>query len=115
MKEMFNTAYFGKAYKTRNGKKAIYVRDTNMHRVFVHELVLEDGNILCSKYGKVQVTDCDWDVVSEWSKPPIDEMELTELAFNEWYHNDNNTIDSFQDGFVAGYRRATKDLININK
>lgn len=81
MKSMFENAYFGKPYKTRNESKAIFLRTfvCNGYNYYVStgELeysVREDGKVDKNLYPYAE------DIVSEW-----------------------------QEGFKAGYRKALEE------
>lgn len=77
MKNMFKNAYFGKPYKTRDGEKAIYLRED-----FKHHLYLENGGIIdCNRdgtfesvIGRIEKLD----IVSEWQEELTDD-ELAKL------------------------------------
>lgn len=65
MKNIFKDACFGKAYKTRDGKKAILIRPKTYH-VILEDLteysVMKDGlayDFMATSY----------DIVSEWEEP----------------------------------------------
>lgn len=71
---IFENAYFGKAYKTRDGRKAVYIQEDccivegNMD-TFSY---FDDGH--CSMFSE----ECDIDIVSEWQEP-INEEKLDEV------------------------------------
>lgn len=70
MNNIFKNAYFGKAYKTRNGRKAIYLgeisRDIsdNPNRLALSEIydvyVMDNGRAS-------SLNECEDDIISEWA------------------------------------------------
>lgn len=65
---IFENAYFGKAYKTRDGRKAVYLKCSEE----IHRLILEDSSIIWSKndgktYNGILESSC-YDIVSEWQE-----------------------------------------------
>lgn len=120
MNNIFENAYFGKPYKTRDRRKAVYcnyemiygVVPNSEHSITKHLLlinnlqfvnVFEDGST-------VKGEEYSNDIVSEWQKE-IDEEELDKLAEEEthekyYYTLDEKGIKDFQIGFKAGYRKA---------
>lgn len=112
MNNIFENAHFGKTYRTRDGRKAIYFCQTEIDKW--HELIVEgetvslpyrDNGLLVGQYPK----DPEWpeDIVSEWIEP-IDEKELSELA---WKCAESMDIPCRYEvpvieGFKAGYRKA---------
>ena len=110
MKNIFENACFGKAYKTRNGKKAIYLFSSgcgvyciteefhNTIRYFNFDGIPYDFE--CSRYRGE-------DIVSEWQEP-IDEEKLSELA---WKYTESMDIpcryeETAVESFKAGYKKA---------
>lgn len=81
MKNIFKSAYFGKLYKTRDGRKALFIRK-NTDKHFPYDILIE-GNLGCIMYdetGKyVGEGPHAYDIVSEWYEE-INEKELDELA-----------------------------------
>lgn len=68
MENIFENAYFGKAYKTRDGRKAIYIYKEKISP-FKHALSL--GGVMNAMYEDDGSYDCsvhDADIVSEWQK-----------------------------------------------
>lgn len=77
MNNIFENAYFGKSYKTRDGRKAIYWKYEPLERwhILIMEnslltAVLSDGK-MCSQIN------CGRDIVSEWQE------EINVEAFKE--------------------------------
>lgn len=120
MKNIFENAYFGKAYKTRDGRKAIYIKEcffcstdvllsyegsSALHRV------TENG-----QYWATPNSNSPDDIVSEWHEE-INEEELDNLA-EEYFLNTYNkgitdpNLDIINEkkyavaDFKAGYRKA---------
>lgn len=110
-KNIFENAYFGKPYKTRDGKRALFIEQNN-DKHFPYSILIE-GKLGCIMYddtGKY-TNDCpDLDIVSEW-KEEVNEEELDELALKENPNSEHSgdTYESglfygFDDGFKAGVR-----------
>lgn len=125
MEKIFENAYFGKAYKTRDGRKAVYWRKFD----FGHRLI--DEKLHCSLFahddGRVQAgVDNNADIVSEWQEE-ISEEELDKLAKeysdrelkefeNDSYWGtcaDKVVCSAREEGtyiaFKAGYRKAMEE------
>lgn len=110
MENIFKNAYFGKAYKTRDGKKAIYWK----HGV-EHHLLIETGYMLCKDDGlSFNINKPNLDIVSEW-QDVIDDNNLNEIAYEELGVSKEDmeefdaclwTSDDYIDAFKAGYRKA---------
>lgn len=116
MKNIFENAYFGKAYRTRDGRKALFSTDDE-----VGVYVYLEGYRMPIPYhydGEPKETGIpspNVRIISEWQEP-IDEEELDKLALE--YVGDNHgytytDIDdlpdhlvSEYDTFKAGYRKA---------
>lgn len=113
---IFENAYFGKPYKTRDGRKAIFIQpygywvaiqdEINTHSYF------EDGHILLD--GKEHPLD----IISEWEEE-ISEEELNKLAERDVSKRLKNaklmvyitprgvfTCPDLTDIYKAGYREA---------
>ena len=121
---IFKNAYFGKAYKTRDGRKAIYISRESVYP-FRHALSL--GGVSYAIYkdnGKydmlVQLDNYQADIVSEWQEE-IDKEHLDDLAYDyneERQHNywweDNYTVcaceaSEVRKAFEAGYKAAMNE------
>ena len=119
---MFKNAYFGKAYKTRDGRKAIYISQESVYP-FRHALSL--GGVSYAMYndnGKydmlVQLDNYQADIVSEWQEEEIDEEHLDNLAYdyneerqhNYWWEDDYTVCvceaSEVRKAFEAGYKAA---------
>lgn len=71
MKNMFENSYFGKPYRTRNGRKAIYIKKV-FGIIYHHQLVLDDGDIeVYHNFGKRFYGDNGLDIVSEWQEEKL--------------------------------------------
>lgn len=88
MNNIFENAYFGKAYKTRSGKKAILLQPKTYH-VILEDLteysVMKDG----LAYDDMTTS---YDIVSEWQEE-IDEEELDGIA---WCKAREEYIDDYR-------------------
>lgn len=111
MKKIFEDAYFGKVYKTRDGRKAIYVGG--------YRCVIEtDTNHLFRfrSNGMYEGWSTSLDIVSEWQEP-IDEEELGELAeefANKYSIPHTQQSSDLQCGFKAGYINGATDQRKID-
>ena len=110
MKNIFENAYFGKAYKTRSGRKAIYLFGSGGGAYCVTE---EFKNTI--RYFALDGVPYDFefsryrgeDIVCEWQEP-IDEVKLSELA---WKYTESLDIpcryeETAVESFKAGYKKA---------
>lgn len=121
-KNIFENAYFGKPYKTRDGRKAIFkffIPNSNMVRVSIMEYtnnewdynLFIDGTSTDKELADIHK---DWDIISEWQEP-IDEEKLNELAEEKNPHDicgSNYEVGKyfgFIDGFEAGYKQGWED------
>lgn len=129
MNKIFENAYFGKPYKTRDGRKVLYHSYNNIYPdnpyQSHHNLILEkkDGIrdtvwIWCNDYGHVEEhVEGEWlyetnsDIVSEW-KEPINDDELDKMAeaYAEEFELPADVKyackKDFKAGFKVCYRRA---------
>lgn len=115
MNNIFENAYFGKAYKTRDGRKMIYLIPCPGGEM--HKLLDEDINIehlhKNGQYAKLYPLPCD--IVSEWQEP-VDEEELNKLALKEYAEwalplkEDEYILDEHTkmqiEAFKVGYRKS---------
>lgn len=121
MKNIFKDAFFGKAYKTRDGRKVIYCGTFENDSLFNTKVVINTDVDQTSDYidfrwytqeGKSSIADSPDDIVSEWEES-IDEGKLGELAY-DICHNKIKGEQGFVDddiyvlerGFKAGYNKA---------
>ena len=101
---LFSGAHFGKPYKTRNEKKAIYQSGDDQF----HHLFLPSCDIIVDNYGYLNCKEIPsgLDIISEWT---IDEEKLDKLSFAytidfeecEVFHPD---MKDLRDAFKAGFR-----------
>lgn len=103
--KMFENAYFGKAYKTRDGRKALYIQYDNV--MDKHCFLPEDDRFTyCFDDGMVSESETCVDIISEWQEE-VNEEELHMLALEF-----ANNVDILHPGcaafcgFKAGYRKA---------
>lgn len=112
MNNIFENAYFGKTYKTRDGRKAIYVGGCRC-------VIENDTNSLFRfrSNGMSEGWATGVDIVAEWDEE-IDERALDKLAelespfcFEEEDFTERNKFyqPAFVKGFKAGYRKAKKE------
>lgn len=122
MKNIFKNAYFGKPYKTRDGRKAVYSHciDNKIYLMYPHYYINNYSTYVNYEYvdKKGYSYDnqhlSDDDIISEWTEE-VDENELNKLA-TEALENINptkalNKIEAFDWGFKDGYRKAYKTRI----
>lgn len=109
MNNIFKNAYFGKAYKTKGDKKAIYtITSCDSHWLAVQDTSFtweynDNGEL-------VSGIDNAMNIVSEWPEK-IDEESLDRKA-NEYVGN-NGGCEHYDDGveaYKAGYREAENDI-----
>lgn len=109
MKNIFENAYFGKAYRTRDGRKATYLRRNELSNHILSlgfkEVVIdwESGKELNGIPG-----DSPFDIISEWQEE-INEVEFNGLAKD--YIKDKRELQmriASYNGFIAGYRVGYK-------
>lgn len=107
MKNIFENAYFGKAYKTRDDRKAIYIeKDVDFAGSYLKIegrgglfYIGRDGHYLKDKESQ-------WDIISEWQEDRINEAEI-DKKFNEFISSDDfKSSESPYFYFMAGYRKA---------
>ena len=110
MNNIFENAYFGKAYKTRIGRKAIYIKNLSDY-TYHHQLVLDNGDIgVYDNFGK-PYGDNVLDIVSEWHEE-INEEKLDELASKIYPYDEDNIplqgiyMCNLRNIWKAGYRKA---------
>lgn len=106
MNNIFENAYFGKTYKTRDGRKAIYLR-MFIYNGFHYLLSIGDREFTVNEQGKVDknLYPCGVDIVSEWHEE-MNEEELNKLA-REYINNAKPLINGdCISCFKAGYRKA---------
>lgn len=111
---IFKNAYFGKAYKTRDGRKALYVGKAYGLGIYVYLLVIEGSDDLdeFAQDGSFNVgSEHPFDIISEWQEP-IDGEKLD--IFAKEYIKDKKEqsmrIASYN-GFRAGFRKAIEYLV----
>lgn len=113
MKNIFENAYFGKPYKTRDGRKVLFLYydyETNPHsyNCWVKGVGHINYNIIGKPYDYPNDSCTELDIISEWQEE-INEKELDKLA--EEYVEQIDFVDSTvkyvcKEDFKAGYRKA---------
>lgn len=105
MENIFKNAYFGKAYETRDGSKAVYIGDNTC---------LIEGcktGLIYSYNGRlVDFQEHGIDIVSEWHKE-INEEELGKIAIEEskklpLLDTKVGKAVAYSRGYKDGYRKA---------
>lgn len=132
---IFKDAHFGKAYKTRDERQAIY---SHKEEGGLHVLMYDNGevysvhsdgyyhNMQC--FTNLEDYTSPLDIISEW-QPTVDEQKLGEekldkLAKEEadlygmcfldsGVHTSRNREGGFQDGFKVGYRKAKESILKF--
>lgn len=107
-KNIFENAYFGKAYKMRNGNKAIFHRNNNRTWYLICEEIHD--RIPYNVDGTSRGDNC-FDIVSEWQEE-INEEELAKIAEESSktvYTAFMKLIGIWISGFKAGYRKAKEN------
>lgn len=126
MRNLFEGAYFGKAYKTKDNTRVIFVqqRYENDFSIYIPKCKysIETIHRYNSKgefyLGNGEHGHAALDIISEWQEP-IDEDKLEELAYeyiiDSTHQDDEEEIYiSLKDkdvikGFKAGYRKAKEE------
>lgn len=120
MKNIFENAYFGKQYKTRDGRKAIYA---HIAKNDYHLLLIQDEvtSRIYEQDGRAHYVDRELDIVSEWQEP-IDENELDKMAIddilkvlNSDYYDGRISFKMVKEIYKAGYRKAMEGTEKYNK
>lgn len=109
MNNIFENAYFGKSYKTRDGRKARYCgKQASMFELELDGIIIDyfsDGSFYTAGESPL-------DIVSKWQEE-INEEELDKLAKEATYiySIDDTPVDvkSLYIGFRAGYRKAKEN------
>ena len=74
MNNIFENAYFGKVYKTRDGRKALYINCSKKSNI--HQLIIENDFMSKRAYYKdghheYYKNNMKEDIVSEWQDPIV--------------------------------------------
>lgn len=122
-KNIFEGAYFGKPYKTRGEKKAIYINIENSafrkHKGKSHYLIIEDDPWCAQPYNvcgfiedETNFSNDPRDIISEWAEE-VDENELDRLAeeFCDIEYENPINVNKSQNGLELGY----SNLLNCYK
>lgn len=129
MESIFKDSYFGKPYRTRDKRKAIYhsydnIYPDNPYQTH-HNLILEEKDdvrdtiwIWCNDYGHCEehieggwLNETNSDIVSEWEED-INEGELDKLAkkYTDKYATPNTFQHTIMEGsYKNGYKQAWED------
>lgn len=134
---IFKNAYFGKPYKTRDGRKALYwryvIRDCGEFRHYLilpneaGELMSRVDEIIANKEGRnlnTPYTDISTDIVSEWQestdKEELDRLAIIEgaKAINHFVNREQSKFafewaDLVSDAFKAGYYKASEHFLSV--
>lgn len=110
MSSIFDNAYFGKPYRTRDGRKAIYHSYDNIYPdnsyQHHHNLILEEKDyirdtiwIWCNDYGHIEehiegewLNETNSDIVSEWQEVNEEELEKYAESVSEVFWHDDIEI-----------------------
>lgn len=107
-KNIFENTYFGKPYKTRDGRKAIFSRKDgytfDLETEESYNPVREDGSFLYNKEG--YESSCD--IISEWQES-INEEELDKLAIDEGTKAIQHFINKEQSKFAFEWADLVKE------
>lgn len=113
MNSIFENAYFGKPYKTRDGRKAIYkYRFTNSTKTTYNCVIKEFEKDLEYTLDGKSLYSSNLDIISEWHGE-INEEELSRLA-SEYAENDNTLHPGCAAfcAYKAGFRKALEIIKN---
>lgn len=107
MINIFENAYFSKLYKTKDGRKAVFLGD---NKCWVDGESHEYSYCRNGKFSVLETIECNIDIVSEWHED-INEKELDKLTKKELKHimptdygDGYNQLLEFV--YRAGYRKA---------
>ena len=114
MKNIFENAYFGKAYRTREGRKALYHNIISTEEGTKHYLITISSGFICDNDGKSPCKDDS--IISEW-REEVNEEELDKITketlkrimptdYGDGY---NQTLASI---FKIGFRKALEMIKN---
>lgn len=132
MNNIFENAYFGKAYKTRNGRKAILLQKTfdydgitqrgfivatnDWKGIYSSYPIDMDGKMQCWSNQRPEDISVGGDLISEWQEhindEKLDEITKEYLQLNVLYRCDECEqmfIDMIGEAYKAGYRKATEE------
>lgn len=132
---IFENAYFGKAYKTRDGRKAILLDKTfdsliinfgiiNKVGSFIQYAVNNTSGILVQNGREFKDYPCELDIVSEWQEE-INKEELEKLAMIEGAKAISHFVnreqskfafewaDLVKEAYKAGYRKAKQEQLKV--
>lgn len=109
MENVFKDAYFGKAYKTRDGRKAIYRICCLNHHLFTETDIFQ-----CNDEGYVTGTIIpvsNLDIISEWntekSKEELDRVAT--LSYRNTFIGEASDAEIYRIGYINGYRKAKEE------
>lgn len=113
MENIFENAYFGKAYKTRDERKAIYINESTIDKgavLIVYEDSLSTHRIMKDgHYWATPNIESGNDIVSEWQEE-INEVELEKIALEavprSYPFDMTDVAEPKREAFKAGYRKA---------
>lgn len=114
---LFENAYYGKPYMTRDGRKAIYdVYDKAIDLNDYHYLMVEGEPCLIAYNNDgiaVNRNKSNLDIIPEWT---IDEEELDKLALDSVKHSlfsnpANKEFTAYLCGFKACYRKVMEGIV----
>lgn len=100
MNNLFKNAHFGKPYRTRGDRKAIYQRSQNG----VHILFTETIKTACESDGRNTSHGHPYDIVSEWK---ADYDEVRNKAIDSYINSPNigeDPLKWYTEGYFAGYK-----------
>lgn len=109
MENIFKNAYFGKEYKTRDDRKAIYIeKDVDLPGSYL-KIEGKGGLFYIGRDGYyLKDKESPWDIVSEWQEE-ISEEEL-DKKFNEFVNSDDfKSSETPYFYFMVGYRKAIEN------
>lgn len=132
---IFENAYFGKAYKTRDGRKAILLDKTfdsliinfgiiNKVGSFIQYAVNNTSGILVQNGREFKDYPCELDIVSEWQEE-INKEELEKLAMIEGAKAISHFVnreqskfafewaDLVKEAYKAGYRKTKQEQLKV--
>lgn len=120
MENIFEDAHFGKVYKTRDGRKALYQKDDKLGGLYHHWLITEDVHFACTNTGEqnMKMGHSPLDIVSEWKDEFAAEKQALIDKACKWMKDNFETQSEIADYSLTRERVrycASKDFITVSE
>lgn len=127
MNDIFKNAYFGKAYRTKDGRKAILLQKTfdydditqrgfivatnDWKGIYSSYPIDMDGKMQCWSHQRPEDIFVGGDIVSEWHEE-INEEKLDKMAYDYADYNvdEDEDMRKVMCHYKAGYRKAMESV-----